>query len=74
MLHLCRNEDYRSVSDNTECEREGTFLQNLTMFKLFDFKIKTCDTLKHTKIRSTEQSVLRRKEKWDKKNHLKLVI
>ena len=22
MLHLCRNEDYRSVSDNTECERE----------------------------------------------------
>ena len=45
MLHLCRNEDYRSVSDNTECEREDTFLQNLTMFKLFDFKIKTCDTL-----------------------------
>ena len=46
MLHLCRNEDYRSVSDNTECEREGTFLQNLTMFnKLFGFKIKTCDTL-----------------------------
>ena len=40
-----RNEDHRSVSDNTECEREGTFLQNLTMFKLFDFKIKTCDTL-----------------------------
>ena len=74
MLHLCRNEDYRSVSDNTEWEREGTFLQNLTMFKLFDFKIKTCDTLKHTKTRSTEQSVLRGKEKWDKKNHLKLVI
>ena len=44
-------------------EREGTFLQNLTMFKLFDFKIKTCDTLKHTKTRSTEQSVLRGKEK-----------
>ena len=74
MLHLCRNEDYRSVSDNTECEREGTFLQNLTMFKLFGFKIKTCDILQHTKIRSTEQSVLRGKEKWDKKNHLKLVI
>ena len=74
MLHLCRNEDYRSVSDNTECEREGTFLQNLTMFKLFGFKIKTCDTLQHTKIRSTEQSVLRGKEKGDKKNHLKLVI
>ena len=74
MLHLCRNEDYRSVSDNTECEREGTFLQNLTMFKLFGFKIKTCDTLKHAKIRSTEQSVLRGKEKWDEKNHLKLVI
>ena len=74
MLHLCRNEDYRSVSDNTECEREGTFLQNLTMFKLFDFKINTCDTLKHAKIRSTEQSVLRGKEKWDEKNHLKLVI
>ena len=74
MLHLCRNEDYRSVSDNTECEREGTFLQNLTMFKLFGFKIKTCDTLKHAKIRSTEQSVLRGKENWDEKNHLKLVI
>ena len=72
MLHLCRNEDYRSVSDNTECEREGTFLQNLTM--LFGFKIKTCDSLKHAKIRSTEHNVLRGKEKWDEKNHLKLVI
>ena len=40
-----RNEDHRRVSDSTECEREGTFLQNLTMFKLFGFKIKTYDTL-----------------------------